>query len=419
MKRYARGSHPYYHYKRKHSLNIENRKRRRWPWVAIAAPFIALLLFAGFLYARPLPLLTPEKKVLALSVQKQPNITWPAGSQAAFGTVESGLLKSQPGEIVRPTASTIKLLTALTVLDAKPLKPGEQGPLITLAQADMDIYNDYYAKDGSLVQVGVGEQLSQRQMLEGILVSSANNYADSLAIWAFGSLEKYRAAAQAMAGKLSLKHTTVGGDASGFSPSTTSTAGDLTTLGIAAIKHPVVAQIVQLPETTLPLAGVKRSTNWLLGDEGVVGIKTGNTNEIGGVFVFAYNHQVDESHKITIVGAIQGKPTIFEAVLEARSFIRQIKTYFSVVTPIKKGEVLATYEAPWGQKVSAVADSDISFVAGPGGAAKLQLHADSITSNTKKGSSVGTVALSNSSAKIITTGQLAEPTWQWRVFGRN
>lgn len=418
MKRYARGSHPYYQYKRKHSLNIENRKRRRWPWVVVVIPLISVLLFAGFLYSRPLPLLAPEKKVLALSAQEQPPIAWPSGSQAAFGTVEQGLLESQPNQTVRPTASTIKLLTALTVLDAKPLKVDEQGPLITLTQADMAIYNNYYAKDGSLAQIAVGEQLSERQMLEGILVSSANNYADSLAIWAFGSLEKYRVAAQAMAGKLGLKHTTVGSDASGFSPDTTSTAGDLTILGIAAIKQPVVAQIVQQPETILPIAGVKRNTNWLLGDDGVVGVKTGNTNEIGGVFVFAYNHQVDASHKVTIVGAIQGKPTIFEAVLEARAFIKQIKTYFSVATPVKKGEVVATYQAPWGQKIHAVAGEDVSFVTGPGATAKPRLNLDSIATPTASGNSVGTVAFGGASVKIITTSQLAEPTWQWRVFGR-
>ena len=418
MKRYARGSHPYYQYKRQRPLSLNPAKKRRWPWVILALPFVGVFLFGTMLYARPLPELSVEKSILATSKVTQPEITWPGESQAAFGTVEQGVLESEDNQAVRPTASVAKLLTALTILQAKPLKAGEPGPMIPITQADVDIYNDYYSKDGSSVPVRVGMEISQRQMLQGILLPSANNYADSLAIWAFGSLDKYREAAQAMAKTLLMKHTTVGTDASGFSPTTTSTADDLTRLGIAAIKQPTIAETVKLTEVELPVAGIKRNTNWLLGDEGVIGIKTGNTNEVGGVFVFAYIHEIDTKHKVTIVGAIQGEPTVFDAVLGARHFIKQIKPHFSLKTVVKKGQVMATYNSSWGQRMPAVAKSDISFVSWAGKNTQPKIVLNDAATNLPSGSKVGVVTADNVSSDIITSGELTEPTWQWRVFGK-
>lgn len=418
MKRYARGSHPYYQYKHQRSLSLAPQKRRR-PWLLVFLfPIIGLLFAGSFLYARPLPLISPEAQVLAQAALPQPKISWPAESQAAFGTVEAGLLESEPGQVVRPTASTIKLLTALTILKTKPLKIGEQGPLIPITQTDVDIYNDYYTKDGSVIKVEIDEKISQYQMLQGILLPSSNNYSDSLAIWAFGSLEKYRIAAQAMAKQIGLKQTTIGEDASGFLPSSTSNASDLVLLGIAAMKHPVVADIVKLSEVELPIVGIKQNTNWLLGDEGVIGVKTGNNNEVGGVFIFAYNHLIDPSHKTTIVGVIQGEPTVFDAVLKSRSFIQNIKPHFKTVTPIKKGQVMARYIVPWGEKVPATAKEDISLLTWPGKEMKPNLNLKAITPNLPSGSEVGEVVVNGIASKVVTNGEFAAPTLQWRIFER-
>lgn len=418
MKRYARGTHPYYQYKRQRPLTLAPVKKHRWPWMILIVPLVGIFLFGAMLYARPLPTLSAQKRdVVRLNDTPQPVIDWPGESQAAFGTVEQGILESEKNQAVRPTASVAKLLTVLTILQAKPLKPNEQGPMIPITQADVDIYNDYYSKDGSSVPVQIGMEISQRQMLQGILLPSANNYADSLAIWAFGSMDNYRGAAQNMAKSLDMRHTTVGSDASGFSPSTTSTADDLTRLGIAAIKHPTVAETVKLSEITLPLAGLKRNTNWLLGDEGVIGIKTGNTNEVGGVFVFAYIHEINKLHKVTMVGVIQGEPTVFDAVLKARGFIKQTKAHFSVKTAVKKGQTLATYRSSWGQSLPVVAKNDISFVSWPGETAQPHMTLDNNVTDLPSGSKVGMVTVADTSSDIVTKGRLEDPTWQWRIFG--
>ncbi|WFR73114.1 D-alanyl-D-alanine carboxypeptidase [Prescottella defluvii] len=204
----------------------------------------------------------------------------------------------------RPTASTAKLITALTVLERMPLARGEDGPMLTMTGADADLYSSYAAKGGSAVAVWAGQELSEYEMLVGMLLPSANNLADTLAVWAFGSLAEYRTAANEFVRSLGMSSTTVGTDASGFSPTTTSTARDLTLLAAAAVRNPVIAEIVAREEAVLSGVGVVRNTNWLLGRRGVVGLKTGTTDEAGGVFLFAANVGVPGS---LVVGAVQGE----------------------------------------------------------------------------------------------------------------
>jgi D-alanyl-D-alanine carboxypeptidase (penicillin-binding protein 5/6) len=122
--------------------------------------------------------------------------------------------------------------------------------------------------------------------MEAVLLESANNVADSLAVWAFGSLEAYRAYAQKMVQEIGMNHTTIGTDASGYHPTTTSTASDLALLAREVLKEPMLRQIVDTSSTSLPGAGRIQNTNRFLGSE-VVGMKTGYTPEAGGVFVLA------------------------------------------------------------------------------------------------------------------------------------
>ncbi|WP_430334703.1 D-alanyl-D-alanine carboxypeptidase family protein [Rhodococcus sp. ACT016] len=204
----------------------------------------------------------------------------------------------------RPTASTAKVIAALTVLERMPLARGEDGPTLTMTEVDADRYREYAARGGSAVALGAGQEFTEYEMLVGMLLPSANNLADTLAVWAFGSLDDYRTAANALVRSLGMTSTTVGTDASGFSPTTKSTARDLTVLAAAALRNPVVAEIVAREEAVLPGVGVVRNTNWLLGRPGVVGLKTGTTDEAGGVFLFAA--KVGAAGRL-VVGAVQGE----------------------------------------------------------------------------------------------------------------
>lgn len=406
-----RGSHPYYHYHDRHY----SQSKKRTPWLLILLP-ILLLGYCLYWYIQPIDPVSSKTKVL--SVQSQPSVamSWPATSQAAIGSIDQGIFAIKPGQTVRPTASTAKLITALTVLQEKPLNPGEQGPTITMTQKDVDIYNQYFAKDGSVAKVDVGTKLTQYQMLQGLLLPSANNYADTLAIWAFGSLENYQKSAQKLVDKIGMQKTTVGSDASGFSPTTTSNTEDLTKLAIASIDNKVVAEIVQQPEVNLPTAGLKQNTNWLLGADGVVGLKTGNTDEAGGVYVFASKYDYDKDHQTTIVGAVQGETNVIAAIRQSRQLISQVKSNYKLVDVVQKGQTVAVYSSQWGGHVDAVAAKDVTALQWGDSKIKPIIQMDQIEVPAAKGTKVGTIKVGDVSTDIILQDDLVVPDWQWRVF---
>lgn len=376
-----------------------------------------MALFAGIAYRYSEPIATPVAQILLQATPPSTpfdDIAWPATTAASFGTVEDGVLISSPNQKPLPTASTAKLITVLTVLKEKPLSLGEQGPLLTIDQQDIALYNAYYAANGSLVDIQLGEKLSQYQMLQGILIRSGNNLADSLAIWAFGSLEEYRRAAQVFVDELGMKDTTIGTDASGLSPTTTSTADDLTRLGIAAMKNDVVRDIVQQTTSNLPVDGTKPSTNWLLGENGVVGIKTGNIPQIGGVFIIASKYAPEGEKPITIVGTVQGEATTHAAISLAGKLAEAIKPFFVKRTIVKQGDIVATITSSWGEQSNIVAERDVTVFGWKYAAItpEVTLHSDTPF---QKDSVLGAVSVGEQTSNLIAANSINTPSWQWRI----
>ena len=87
----------------------------------------------------------------------------------------------------QPVASLTKLMTAYVILHDHPLRMGQLGPSITVTQADVNDYDEDTVSDNSNAQVAVGEQIPEIQVLGGLLIHSADNYADLLARWDAGS----------------------------------------------------------------------------------------------------------------------------------------------------------------------------------------------------------------------------------------
>ena len=67
----------------------------------------------------------------------------------------------------------------------RPDVAGEAGPDYPFTSADRSRYFGYLSRGESALNVPVGGSLTEYQMLEGVLIGSANNYADRLAgdIW--------------------------------------------------------------------------------------------------------------------------------------------------------------------------------------------------------------------------------------------
>nr|BFF14081.1 hypothetical protein GCM10025699_53840 [Microbacterium flavescens] len=282
-------------------------RRRR---IGVAA-VLAVVLAAGAYV--PLALLSPVAPAAASAEQytaptpAAPELTFPdygATAVQALGFDDS--LTTSGDDQPRAIASISKVISALVVLDSHPLDDGD-GPTITFDADDAALYDAYLARDGKVAPMPAGLRLTERQALEVSLIESANNYADALATWAFGSTDAYVAAADEWLDENGMTSTTVV-EPTGMSPENTSTATDLLSLGRLALADPVVAEIVRTETTTIPGVGEIENSNELLGLDGVSGIKTGTLDEAGACLLFSADYTI-AGQDVTVVGVMLGERT--------------------------------------------------------------------------------------------------------------
>lgn len=197
---------------------------------------------------------------------------WPATGAAAYA-VDDGAVVASSDEAL-PMASVSKVVTALLVLEARPLELGQQGGDYWFTQQWQREYEEYLARGESALKVPVGGMLTQYQLLQGMLMGSACNYADILVESIWGDQASFAAAAEAYLADRGIDGITMV-EATGIDRRNTATAAALVEVGRVALAHPVIAEIAATAEVDLPGAGQVENTNDLLADPGVVGLKTG------------------------------------------------------------------------------------------------------------------------------------------------
>ena len=230
---------------------------------------------------------------------------WPVDGQAAIQIGQSKV-RASPNQHAVAIASVAKVMTAYLVLRDHPLERGQDGPAITLAELDVADTDRRRAQRESVVSVAAGEQLTERQALQALLLPSANNIAAVLARWDAGSADRFVARMNAAARSLGMTHTRYT-DPSGYDDATVSTAADQMRVVEQAMRLPAFASIVATPSATLPVAGTVHNTNTLLGHAGFVGVKTGSDRAAGGCFAFRAVRWID-GRRTTITGVVLGQP---------------------------------------------------------------------------------------------------------------
>jgi serine-type D-Ala-D-Ala carboxypeptidase (penicillin-binding protein 5/6) len=235
-----------------------------------------------------------------------PSTVWPAYGQAAFVLAGQSRVRAGPNQHAAPIASVAKVMTAYVVLGDHPLRLGTNGPTITLTDADVADTDRRRGQEESVVSIAAGEQLTELQALQALLLPSANNIAAVLARWDAGSVERFVAQMNATARSLGMTRTRYT-DPSGYDDATVSTAADQLRLVDRAMRLPVFARIVATPSVWLPVAGTVDNTNTLLGHNGFVGVKTGSTDAAGGCFAFRAIRWID-GKRTTITGVVLGQP---------------------------------------------------------------------------------------------------------------
>ena len=230
---------------------------------------------------------------------------WPAKGQGAIAVLGTGLMTHSPATPVVPIASLTKMMTAYLILLDHPLREGTDGPTFTMGQADVAAWVHASQTDESNVPVVVGEHLTEQQLLEALLIPSADNVADRLAIWDAGTIAAFVQKMNLTAAKLGLTATHYA-DASGVNPASRSDAPDQAMLAAALMQNPVVRAIVSKPTLPFPVAGTIRNYNPGLGVDGIVGVKSGFTSHALGCLATAAYRDV-AGHQVLVVAVSLGQ----------------------------------------------------------------------------------------------------------------
>ena len=359
-------------------------------WKVLLAIVLLCAALLAWNYLRPVPDVAASS---ALPVQQvvpgdAPALPWPATGSAAVGVSGLGPIATSGDVVPEPAASVAKVMTALVVLADKPFT-GNAGPSITMTDTDVQAYQDDLAQKQSVVAVQAGEQLTEFQALEAMLIPSGNNIAETLARWDAGSVPNFVAKMNKRAATLGLARTKFA-DPAGASPSTVSVPSELMTLGMAAMQQPVIVQIVKLPQAQLPVAGTVYNVDAVLGQDGIIGIKTGSGFNVGANFLFAASATI-ANHTITIFGCVMGQPTLEAAFSAARTLVRAMRPALTVKQVIARNQAVAAYDTPWGDHSDVLSTVDVALVEWPGMVLREQLEARtlSIDHPVSPGTSVG------------------------------
>lgn len=336
-------------------------RRRRLVVFGALAVVLAALIYLPLTLLAPVP--ATEVTITATDevTPEPPALAFPGYGASAIGAVGyPGVLAQSGATDALPMASITKVITALVVLDAHPLAVGESGPTVTMSAADAALYNTYLAQNGTVSSVRAGMTFTERELLELTLIKSANNYATSMARWAFGSDDAFVAATQAWLTAHGLDRIVVH-EPTGLDRGNVAPVDQLVELGRIALENPVIAEIVATPAVGIPQIGVLPNTNKLLGMSGVDGIKTGTLDDFGANLLFSADYPIGES-TITVIGVVLGGPDHDVIDRDILNLLSTAQSNFTEVELAADDEIFASFEAIWGDTVSAVASERVTML---------------------------------------------------------
>ena len=382
---------------------------------------LAIVLAGGFYLPFTLlaPLTASTAQILpwVAPVTEAPTLEWPAYGASAIGAIDfPGTLAVSGSTEALPIASITKVITALVVLESKPLALDEAGPDISFTSADVTLYTSYLHRNGKVEPVRAGIVLNERQVLQLTLVASANNYTASLVNWAFGSEEAFLPVARDWLATRGLDDIFLS-DATGMNPENRATATDLIELGKIALADPIVSVMVDTEHISIPGVGEIDNTNDLLGEGGVRGIKTGTLDEAGACLLFAADYQIG-SELITVIGVMLGGEDHPSLDQDIRELLATAQSGFHEVVLTTAGSNFASYSTAWGDESDVVATESASLVLWADTPVTLLVQASPVTLD-EAGTDVGSLSFSVGARTVEVPlelkSEIDDPGAWWRL----
>lgn len=292
--------------------------------------------------------------ITLLFFQLNSNLAFSIASEPIISSESAVLIEIESGEILyeknsdRPMfpASTTKIMTALLTLENLNLSdkitvPEDMGPA-----------------DGSAMYLLPGETFSVRELLDGLLVKSANDAAVLLARTISGDTDKFAILMNQRAKEIGCKNTHFANPNGLHNPNHTISAYDMALIAREAMKNEILKSIVSQVNVTLnetaqtPEKRYFRNTNRFLWSESKIilnneyipikydvvdGIKTGYTGEAGNCLVSS-----GEKNGIRVISVIF-KSQGYEVYRDSRILLDYGFDNFEKKALISKNTVLGTH----------------------------------------------------------------------------
>jgi serine-type D-Ala-D-Ala carboxypeptidase (penicillin-binding protein 5/6) len=232
----------------------------------------------------------------AAASQRPPDVSSAAAAIVVDGRNGEVMFAKRPDER-RAIASTTKLMTALLALERTRPSQVFTAPGYDAMPAE------------SRINLRAGERMTVQDLLEALLLESANDAAAAIAENVSGSRDAFVAEMNARAQELGLENTSYANPIGLDDPANYSTARDLATPARVLLDRPRFARVVDMPVAELESGAVPRvidnrntlvaSTPW------VTGVKTGYTMNAGNVLVGSAKGRGDAK----VISVVLGEPS--------------------------------------------------------------------------------------------------------------
>lgn len=258
----------------------------------------------GGLVAVPAAAQTPSPTVPEPVLVDAPGAAWPdpgsidAQTYVLVEVATGQRLAGMNADIRRPVASTVKLLTAYTVI----------------RRADLDdvvtVGDEVLGVPGSGAGLQPGDEWTIEQLLDGLLSRSGNDAAETLAIHVGGTREAFLALMEQDAAAMGVPDLDLTSP-SGLDDTQRLSAHDLAMIGIAVLQDADLPELLAREIVALPGQPAAETRNELLGRyPGATGLKTGFTTPAG--YSLVGSAQRGDRHLIGVVLGAGEDPSRFD-----------------------------------------------------------------------------------------------------------
>lgn len=355
---------------------------------------------------------TVSARPIELTAAPTAAVTWPASGSAAVSVSGINTLASSttPTEI----ASITKVASTMMVLDELPLEPGEAGPEYTFDASDSQEYWSYRWSGQSALDVPVDGSLSEYEMLQGVMLGSANNYIDRMSDELWGSDQGFAEASAAWLAAQGIDGVSLA-TPSGFDSRNVGTPAGVIELGEVAMRDPVFAEIAGMRSVVLPGAGEVTNSNGMLEDDGVVGIKTGT---LSGWSVLTAKDVTVGGTTVRLFAVVLDQESDEARLAETRALFDQLEQQLADQgTTVPAGTVVGTVSTEWGARAQLLTDADAQVVLWNGASATAT--SELAITETEQGSTAGSVSVAGpidrAQTSVSLDNELPGPDVWWRL----